>query len=110
MNKVETAVEALWHVASSRLLSDEEKERITKQLASFINKDGYLVTKSSETRSQLENKEIAVRKMNGLIAKGLIVPKKRKKTKPSKEAVQKRLESKKRLAFKKQQRKRPPLD
>jgi ribosome-associated protein len=108
VNKVETMVEALWQVAQSRFFLPEEKERMAAKLATKMNKDGYLVVKCSETRSQLENKEIAVKKMELLVAKSLTVPKKRKATKPSKAAVAKRLDSKKKEGLKKAMRKPPP--
>jgi len=110
VNKVETMVEALWNIAESRFFLPEEKERIAGKLESKINKDGYLAVKCSETRSQLENKEIARNKMEQLVAKSLIVPKKRKATKPSKAAKEKRLESKKKEGLKKEMRKPPPVD
>ncbi|HEY1030358.1 MAG TPA: alternative ribosome rescue aminoacyl-tRNA hydrolase ArfB [Flavipsychrobacter sp.] len=104
VNKVETMVEAWWHIQNSHAFTPEEKELIQTKLTSRINKDGYLVVKSSETRSQLENKHIALQKMQELIAQSLIVPKKRKPTKPGKAAKEKRLESKRRESFKKQMR------
>ncbi len=109
VNKVETMVEALWHVAGSVYFTEEEKERIHTKLATKINKDGYLAARSSETRSQLENKIIAREKLEELVAKSLIKPKKRKATKPSKQAKEKRLESKKKESLKKEMRKPPPL-
>ena len=109
MNKVETMVEALWHVGDSLYFTAEEKERIQTKLATKINKDGYLAVRSSETRSQLENKIIAREKLEELVAKSLIKPKKRKATKPSKEAKEKRLESKKKESLKKEMRKPPSL-
>ena len=107
VNKVETQVEALWNVAQSQLFTDEEKQLILTKLESRINKDGCLVVKSSETRSQLENKEIAKQKLEELVAKSLVKPKKRKPTKPSKAAKEKRLESKKKDSEKKKNRKPP---
>ena len=109
VNKVETMAEALWHVDDSRFFTDEEKELIKTKLATKINKDGYLHAKSSETRSQLENKLIAQAKLEELVAKSLIKPKKRKPTKPSKQAKEKRLESKKKESMKKEMRKPPSL-
>ena len=109
VNKVETMVEALWQVAESRFFSDEEKERIQAKLENKINKDGYLAIRSSEARSQLENKAIAQGKMVALITKSLIQPKKRKPTKPSKAAKEKRLDSKKKESQKKELR-RPPKE
>lgn len=99
-------VEALWPVQSSALYTDEEKELITTKLASRINKDGQLAVRSSEARSQLENKEIALRKLQQLVDKSLVKPKKRKATKPSKAAIQKRLEGKKKESEKKEMRRR----
>src|SRR5271156_5470691 len=84
VNKVETMAEALWDIAGSRFFTEEEKGLILERLKNKINKDGYLAVKCSETRSQLENKQIAQRKMEDLVAKSLIKPKKRKPTKPSK--------------------------
>lgn len=62
VNKVETAVEALWPVAASTLFNEEEKERILYKLAARINKGGYLVVKSTLGRTQLGNKEDAVKR------------------------------------------------
>lgn len=101
VNKVETMAEAWWHVAQSYLFTPEEKELILAKLVNRINKDGYLVYKSSETRSQLENKAIARQKLEEAVAKSLIVPKKRKPSKPSKAAIEKRLDSKRRTSEKK---------
>ena len=104
VNKVETMVEAWWHVAQSRCFTDEEKELITGKLQNRINKDGYLLVKSSETRSQLENKQLVLKKILELVEKSLVKPKKRKHTRPSKAAKERRLESKRRESFKKQMR------
>lgn len=106
VNKVETMAEAWWLVSSSPAATPEEKEMILDKLKNRINKDGYLIVKSSETRSQLENKEIALRKMQDMVAQSIIKPKKRKATRPSKAAREARLESKKKDAFKKQMRKK----
>ena len=109
VNKVETMAEALWYVAGSVYFTDEEKELIQTKIANKINKDGYLAVRSSEARTQLENKLIAREKLEELVAKSLIKPKKRKPTKPSKEAKEKRLESKKKESIKKEMRKPPSL-
>ena len=107
VNKVETMAEAMWCVTDSRFFTDEEKELIQAKLANKINKDGYLHAKSSETRSQLENKQRAQIKLEELVARSLIKPKKRKATKPSKAAKEKRLDSKKKDSLKKEMRKSP---
>ncbi len=106
VNKVETAAEAWWHVFSSTFFSEEEKQLISTKLANRINKEGYLLVKSSETRSQLENKEIAKQKMIKLVQQSLIQPKKRKPTKVSKAAKEKRLFTKRQHSLLKQNRKK----
>jgi len=107
VNKVETQVEALWNVSLSQYFTEEEKQLLLSKLENRINKEGYISTKSSETRSQLENKEIARKKLLALVAKSLIKPKKRKPTKLSKAAKEKRLESKRKESEKKKMRKPP---
>src|SRR5438067_1440913 len=95
VNKVETMVEGYWLVEGSQLMDAEQKARITEKLATRINADGNLLVKSQSDRTQLGNKLLVIKKMNELVNKALIIPKKRKRTKPSEESKQKRLESKK---------------
>lgn len=110
VNKVETMAEALWPVAQSRFFTDDEKVLILDRLKNKLNKDGYLSVKCSETRSQLENKLTARHKMEELVAKSLIKPKKRKPTKIPKAVKEKRLDSKKKEGMKKEMRKQPGID
>lgn len=104
VNKVETAVEAWWQVDASRHFTEEEKARITDKLRNRINKEGCLLVRSSATRSQLENKEDARQKLLELVAQSLVVPKARKKSRPSRAAVEKRLDTKRRESEKKKAR------
>ena len=106
VNKVETMVEAIWLVRESKLFSEEDKARIADKLSNKLNKEGYLQVRASESRTQLENKSIAQQKLQELVAKALIRPKPRKKSKPTKAMIEKRLDSKKKAAFKKQMRKK----
>ena len=106
VNKVETMVEGYWNIDASTLFSYEEKERIKLKLVNKINSDGSLLVKSQVERTQLSNKELVIKKMNELVSKALIVPKKRKATKPSKESKEKRIETKKKTAVIKEGRKK----
>ena len=106
VNKVETMVEGYWNVAATALLKEEEKKLVTEKLANKINADGKLLVKSQEERSQLGNKELVIKKMNTLVTKALIVPKKRKPTKISKAAKEKRIDNKKKSGELKQLRKK----
>ena len=105
VNKVETSVTVLWKVEDSMVFTESEKERILFKLKNKINAEGILQTTVSESRTQLQNKKIATEKIQELVNKSLIVPKKRIATKPSRAKVEKRLESKKKISEKKENRK-----
>ncbi|MBE8720169.1 alternative ribosome rescue aminoacyl-tRNA hydrolase ArfB [Sphingobacterium pedocola] len=104
VNKVESRVTAIWHVEGSQLLSDVEKAIVEQRLAHRINALGMLSVDSSESRSQLENKELAVEKLVNLINIALRPVKKRIPTKISKAKVLERLDRKKKQAAKKKDR------
>ena len=95
VNKVETAVIGYFDINTSQILADEQKLEITEKLSNRINNEGMLFVKSQTYRTQLENKDEAVRKINELVVKALEKKKKRKPTKISKAAKEKRIEGKK---------------
>ncbi len=106
VNKVETMVEGRWLVSASLLVTDEQKSRLLDKLSNKITDEGFLLVKSQSERSQLGNKEEVVRKMNQLVNAALVKQKNRRPTKPTKAAKEKRIESKKRNTFTKEQRKK----
>ena len=101
VNKVNTRVELRFHVAESSLLSDGQKQLLLEKLHLKISQDGFLIVVSQKQRSQLLNKEEAVRKFNVLLVKALTPAKKRKPTKPSRRSVEKRIQTKKQQSEKK---------
>ncbi len=96
VNKVSSKVEIDFNVTDSALLTEEQKQIILTRLAKKINKEGVLQIVAQTERNQLGNKEIAIRKFYDLLTKCFIEKKKRKPTKPSKAAKERRLETKKR--------------
>jgi ribosome-associated protein len=106
VNKVETMVEGYFDVQGSQLLDQEQKDLLMQKLANKITADGFLLVKSQTERSQLGNKEEVIKKINRLINQALIKPKKRKPTKPSKAAKEKRIGSKKKKGEIKELRKK----
>jgi ribosome-associated protein len=106
VNKVETMVEGRWHIDSSQLINDEQKQMIHQKLKNKITADGYLLVKSQQERTQLGNKEIVIRKMNELVNRALEKKKIRIATKPSKASHEKRIESKKQKSLIKEQRRK----
>ncbi len=95
VNKVETMVEGYWHVDSSRLVDAAQKQLLLQKLDTKITSEGNLLVKSQSDRTQLGNKQQVIKKMNLLIRKALVIPRKRKATRISKAAKEKRLTSKK---------------
>ncbi len=107
VNKVESKVELYWNVASSCVLSEEEKALVSEKLGRRINLAGELLLSSQTERSQLRNKEEVVKRFYTLLNAALLKPKKRKPTKPSKASIRKRIEQKKKIALNKQLRQKP---
>lgn len=107
VNKTNTKVTLRFNVINSLVLTPEEKEVILARLATRLTSDGELILQAQEKRSQLQNKEEVVRKFDLLLAKAFQKKKARKATKPSKGAVQKRIQNKKQHAEKKKWRQRP---
>src|SRR5688572_19607191 len=95
VNKVETAVIGYFEVNASQILTEEQKLLVTEKLSNRINNEGMLFVKSQTYRTQLENKDEVIRKMNDLVTKALEKKKKRKPTRISKAVKEKRLELKK---------------
>lgn len=106
MNKVETAVIAYFNIAASQFLTPEQKALASEKLYNRINNDGDLVVKAQTHRTQLENKEEALRKVHELVVQAVRRKKLRIATRPSKAARQARVETKKRQGEIKQGRKK----
>jgi len=106
VNKVSTKIILRWNVLHSTLITDEQKVLLLNKLSSQLTREGELIINSQESRSQLQNKETAVEKLDVLLRKALTKPKARKATKPSYTSKVKRVDNKKRHAEKKQWRKK----
>ncbi len=106
VNKTSTKVEVLWNVARSKCLTDAERERLLAKLSTRIDARGVLRVTSTDSRSQLQNRETAIERINETVRTALRVPKPRKKTRPPKRAVEARLAEKKKKAEKKEGRQR----
>jgi ribosome-associated protein len=94
VNKVETMVIGYFHIRNSALFDDAQKELLEQKLASKINGEGFLLVKSQTHRSQLDNKQEVIKKMEYLLERALVKPKPRKATKPSFSSKEKKKEAK----------------
>lgn len=104
VNKVETKATLRWDVYNSLVLTPEQKYLILHKLQSRITEKGDLILWSQSERSQAQNKELVISKLNDLVNLALIPEKARIKTKPTRSSKEKRLESKKRISAKKKLR------
>ncbi|WP_310991432.1 alternative ribosome rescue aminoacyl-tRNA hydrolase ArfB [Aequorivita marina] len=110
VNKTASKVEVSFNLNTSQALSDREKDRLRSKLSSKISSEGIITVQCGETRSQHRNKAIVIERLIALLQENLKVAKPRKKTKPSKGAIERRLKSKKKTAMKKANRKPPKID
>lgn len=109
VNKVSSKIELTFKLKESMALSETEKLRLLEKLSGKLTKEGTLVLYCSESRSQHKNKALAIEKLLLLLKSNLKTSKPRKKTKPGKGAIEKRLEGKRKTALKKTNRKPPSL-
>jgi ribosome-associated protein len=94
VNKTDTKVEAVLHIASADFLTEEQRAKIQDKLKTRINKEGQLCVVCQQTRSQLTNKEKAINKLKALLNKALEVEKPRKPTKIPKAVKEERIKVK----------------
>ena len=109
VNKVSTAVELRFDVASSSL-PDDVKARLTSLAGNKMTTDGVLLIDSREHRTQSMNREAALARLIALVQTAARRPKARRKTKPGRAAKETRLQSKKRRSDIKAQRRKPSWD
>jgi len=110
VNKVSSKVELSFDLYNSKAFTLEEKERLLGTLKNRLTKNKILILQCGSSRSQHKNKAIAQDRLINLIEEGLKVKKKRIRTKIPKSVTKKRLESKRKQASKKNQRKKPDLE
>lgn len=104
VNKVNTKVTLRWNVKNSDLLSQEEKELLLQKFSTRLTNDGTLLLTAQDKRSQIQNKEETLLKLELLLKLAFTKKKKRKATKPSKSSIKNRLDKKKKHSDKKKWR------
>ncbi len=103
-NKASTRVELVWNIDRSAVLGPRQRDRIKAKLRHRTDAQGNLRLSSDAQRSQLRNREDVRRRLAHLVAEALVPPKRRIGSKPSKGAVEKRLQEKKKRGELKRQR------
>ncbi len=100
-NVTASRVEAVFEVAGSASLTDEQKRRILARCGPRV------VGVAQDARGQARNRALALERLAARLAAGLAVPRPRRATRPSRAAKAKRLDSKRRQGERKQARRRP---
>lgn len=107
VNKVATAVQLRFNVLRSPSLPDAVRARLLSFIHHKITHEGEFIIKASRYRTQERNKQDAIERLTELLQRAAITPKKRKKTKPTKASVERRLEKKKFHGKTKSMRRKP---
>jgi ribosome-associated protein len=103
-NVTASRVEAAFDVRTSTALDDSQRARLLQQA-------GPVVTAiAQEARGQARNRELALERLAAKIAAALVVPRRRRPTKPSRAARRRRLEQKRQIGERKRARRRPAAD
>jgi ribosome-associated protein len=100
-NVTASRVEAVFDVAASRSLTEEQKQRVTARLGPVVR------ATAQDTRSQTRNRELALQRLRSRLASALVVQRPRRPTKPTAAARRRRLDAKRRRSERKQTRRRP---
>ncbi len=98
VNKTSSAVELRFEAERSPSLSEPVKKRLKKIAGTKWTKDGAIVLKCDETRHQVRNREIVLKRLKEMIKKSLLTPKKRLATRPTLASNRRRLTAKKNRA------------
>jgi len=106
VNKVNSKVTLKWDVVHSAI-GEEKREVVLKKLHTRLTKEGVLLLSSQDKRSQLQNKEAVIQKLEQLLSKAFTPKIVRRPTKPGKAAKQVRLKEKKFHGEKKKWRQKP---
>lgn len=94
VNKVSTGIHLRFDILNSSL-PDEVKQRLQQSSDQRISKEGVIIIKSQQTRSQEQNRINALQMLQAVIQSALVTQKPRKKTRPSKSSMEKRIDQKK---------------
>jgi len=109
VNKTSSRVEIFWSIKASKAISEGERALIDK-LRSKLTTDGSIRVVASDMRSQSRNRELAEERLAELVRRALVIPRKRRPTRPTKASKEARLEGKKRQASKKRDRGQKSFD
>lgn len=110
VNKVNSKALLRWNVTASACLPVQVQDRFLKKYASRLTTEGEVILTSQKYRDQTGNIEDCLEKLKEMILSVLVAPTPRRPTKPSKQAKEKRIQTKKVVSVRKENRRRPRID
>ncbi len=103
-NVTASRVEAVFEIASSAVLTADQKARLAAQHGARV------MATSQDSRSQARNRELALERLREKLTAGLAVPRERRRTRPGRAVRERRLEAKRRTGERKRRRRPPSID
>ena len=110
VNKVATAIQLRFDIAASTSLPDDIRQRMLALSDRRISKDGVLTIKAQEHRTQARNRDAALNRLVSMVRDASATEAPRRPTRPSKTAVRKRIDDKRRRGNVKKQRTKPTME
>jgi ribosome-associated protein len=104
VNTSSTRIEVVWNVARTRALDAAQRRLVLSRLATRVDGDGDLRVVAADSRSQRQNRTAAESRLVALVSRALVIPKRRRPTRPTASSVRKRLDTKRRRADTKRHR------
>ncbi len=104
VNTSSTRIELLWDLPHSTAVSEEQRQRLQAKLAARLDAEGNVRVVASDRRSQQQNRQSAETRLAELVRSALVIPKKRRPTKPTRASKEKRLTDKKHRGERKRNR------
>jgi ribosome-associated protein len=96
VNTSSTRVEVTWDARHSPALSAPDRARLEEKLATRLDSRGVIRVAAADTRSQAQNRDLALERLARLVREALVVPRVRRATKPTRASKERRLDTKKR--------------
>jgi ribosome-associated protein len=107
VNTSSTRVEVAWDARHSTALTEADRARLEEKLVTRIDSRGVIRVTAADTRSQAQNRALALERLAKLVHDALVVPRARRATKPTRSSKEKRLDTKKRRSSTKRDRRSP---
>lgn len=104
VNTTDSRIQVRWNVLETSALTETEKKRVRRKLASRLTESGDLILASDTHRSQRRNREEVTERLAAMLRDALIPPKPRKKTKPTRASRERRLDEKRKKSRTKKDR------